>query len=394
MDIDVKTGKLRENADSQKNIRNELNRINSSIQTSRRKLRSCLSSSASGKIDKSLDVACKSLQNITNWIGNMADGLDTAAGLYEAAEQDISGNKPSGEAVKEAEGGEKEWIMSATEIATLLKILTDWFFKHIIFPMPPGFGIPSFAKALAAFTAPAKYSVSSSNGGLNVNGGLDILGASAGVNTNFRNNFEDGDVGVSIDAYAETHLVQGKAEGSYGPLSGSIEGAVGVAAVSGSLGASLFNDGMFAPSVSGDIEAKVVGAEGSAKARLGNDNVNINGSAKGSVMEAKAYAKGTAGVITETDEFGNTTYSVGAEGKVGAEAYAAQGEVSGGIDIFGIKINATLEGKAGGAGVTAEGKVTTGGVSGKIGAGLGLGAGIGISIDWSDWNVFGWFKKR
>ncbi len=104
MDIDVKTGKLREKAGDQKNIRNELNRINSSIQTSRRKLRSCLSSSASGKIDKSLDVACKSLQNITDRIGNMADGLDTIAGLYEAAEQDISGNKPSGEAVREAGG--------------------------------------------------------------------------------------------------------------------------------------------------------------------------------------------------------------------------------------------------------------------------------------------------
>lgn len=109
MDIDVKTGKLRERAGDQKNIRNELNRINSSVQTSRRKLRSCLSSSASGKIDKSLDVACKSLQNITNWIGDMADGLDTIAGLYEAAEQDISGNKPSGEAVKEVENQAEEW---------------------------------------------------------------------------------------------------------------------------------------------------------------------------------------------------------------------------------------------------------------------------------------------
>ena len=109
MDIDVKTGKLREKAGDQKNIRNELNRINSSVQTSRRKLRSCLSSSASGKIDKSLDVACKSLQNITNWIGDMADGLDTIAGLYEAAEQDISGNKPSGEAVKEVENQAEEW---------------------------------------------------------------------------------------------------------------------------------------------------------------------------------------------------------------------------------------------------------------------------------------------
>ena len=104
MDIDVRTGKLWEKAGDQKNIRNELNRINSSVQISRRKLRSCLSSSASGKIDKSLDVACKSLQNITNWIGDMADGLDTIAGLYEAAEQDISGNKPSGEAVREAGG--------------------------------------------------------------------------------------------------------------------------------------------------------------------------------------------------------------------------------------------------------------------------------------------------
>ena len=109
MDIDVRTGKLWEKAGDQKNIRNELNRINSSVQISRRKLRSCLSSSASGKIDKSLDVACKSLQNITNWIGDMADGLDTIAGLYEAAEQDISGNKPSGEAVKEVENQAEEW---------------------------------------------------------------------------------------------------------------------------------------------------------------------------------------------------------------------------------------------------------------------------------------------
>lgn len=389
MDIDVKTGKLREKAGDQKNIRNELNRINSSVQTSRRKLRSCLSSSASGKIDKSLGVMCTSLQNITNWIGDMADGLDTIAGLYDAAEQDISGNKPSGEAVKEVDGGGKEWIMSATEIAAFAKILIDWFLKHIITPMPPGLGIPSLAGALTALIGPGKHSGSASYGGLNVSGDLDILGGSAGLNTNVRNNFKDGDVGVGVDAYAEAHLVQGKVEGSYGPLSGSVEGAIGVAAVSGSLGASLFNDGMFAPSVSGDVEAKVVGAEGSAKAKLGNDDVNAHVNAKGSVMEAKAYANGSVGVFAEEDESGNVTYSAGVKGKVGAEAYAAQGEVSGGIDLFGIKINATLEGKAGGAGVSAEGKATTGGVSGKIGAGLGLGIGIGISIDWS-----GLFKKR
>ncbi len=125
MDIDVKTGKLREKAGDQKNIRNELNRINSSIQTSRRKLRSCLSSSASGKIDRSLDVACNSLQNITNWIGDMADGLDTIASLYEAAEQDISGNKPSGEAVKEAggAGGEESIVQWKDVIFDIFKLV-------------------------------------------------------------------------------------------------------------------------------------------------------------------------------------------------------------------------------------------------------------------------------
>ena len=61
----------------------------------------------------------------------------------------------------------------------------------------------------------------------------------------------------------------------------------------------------------------------------------------------------------------------------------AKGKVSGGFTIFGIEFNASVEGKAGGAGVTAGAGVTTEGVSGKLGAGLGLGAGIEFSIDWS-----------
>lgn len=68
--------------------------------------------------------------------------------------------------------------------------------------------------------------------------------------------------------------------------------------------------------------------------------------------------------------------------------YFSQGKVSGGFTIFGIKIDAGVTGKAGGAGVSAEGKVTTGGVSGKIGAGLGLGAGVEISIDWSNFSLW------
>lgn len=109
MDIEVKTGKLREKAGEQKKVQNEVNQINNSIQTSRRKLKSCLSSSASGTIDKALNATYNRLRNISDGLGSMADGLDMIAGLYEAAEQDISGNKPSGDAVNEVENGAEEW---------------------------------------------------------------------------------------------------------------------------------------------------------------------------------------------------------------------------------------------------------------------------------------------
>lgn len=62
----------------------------------------------------------------------------------------------------------------------------------------------------------------------------------------------------------------------------------------------------------------------------------------------------------------------------------AEGTVSGGFTIMGIKIKASVTGKAGGAGIGAEGRATTGGVSGEIKAGLGIGAGLKIDVDWSD----------
>ena len=64
-----------------------------------------------------------------------------------------------------------------------------------------------------------------------------------------------------------------------------------------------------------------------------------------------------------------------------------EGKVSGGFTIFGIKIDASIKGKAGGAGLTGAAEATTGGVEGEIGAGLGLGAGIKIKIDWTNFKA-------
>lgn len=74
--------------------------------------------------------------------------------------------------------------------------------------------------------------------------------------------------------------------------------------------------------------------------------------------------------------------------EAGAEAYLAEGKVSGGIKLFGIDIDVGVSGKAGGAGVKAGAAATTGGFTASVGAGLGLGAGLDISIDWSDFKFW------
>ena len=66
-----------------------------------------------------------------------------------------------------------------------------------------------------------------------------------------------------------------------------------------------------------------------------------------------------------------------------AESYAATGKVTGGKTFFGIKIDVSIEGKAGGAGVEGGFMANDSSVSAKLGAGLGLGAGVELTVDWS-----------
>lgn len=193
-------------------------------------------------------------------------------------------------------------------------------------------------------------------------------------------------LGVEGEAGASYSVASGELEGSLGMLKGNIKGSVGNAAVTGSIGASLFSDGNFSPSIYAKADAKASVLKGSASTSFGTDEDNVFANAEGEVLGAKANAEGSIGVITTTDDDGTTHQSFGVKGSVGAEAYVAQGTVSGGFTFMGIKFSGSLSGKAGGAGVSAGGSVTTGGVSGEIGAGLGLGAGLKVNIDWSGFN--------
>lgn len=216
----------------------------------------------------------------------------------------------------------------------------------------------------------------------------ELLGGSIKTKSKAKWNIQDGDVGIDKSIEAEGHLAKGKLKGSIGLLGGEISGTVGSVGATGKVGASLFKDGKLSPALEAKLKAEASVAKGDASLSFGNDEFDAHGKASGTLLGAEAEIGGGAGVITYKDSAGTTKTELGVKGKAGAEAYLAQGKISGGIKIFGIKIDVGVEGKAGGAGASAEGRVTTGGVSGKIGAGLGLGAGLELSIDWSNFSLW------
>lgn len=222
--------------------------------------------------------------------------------------------------------------------------------------------------------------------GINTSGTAegDLIGGSVKTKSDVKWDIEKGNVGAGKSIEAEGHLAKGKLKGNIGLLGGEIGGTVGSVGATGKIGVTLFKDGKLSPTIDAKAKAEAAVAKGNASVTIGNDKNNAHVKGSGTLLGAEAEASGSAGIIKSVDPVTNETKTeFGVKGKVGAEAYLAQGKVSGGISILGVKIDASVSGKAGGVGVNAGGKVTTGGISGEIGAGLGLGAGIGISIDWS-----------
>lgn len=188
---------------------------------------------------------------------------------------------------------------------------------------------------------------------------------------------------IEAEAKVEGHLAHGKAGVETEHFSASAEGTLGQVAAAGAVGLSIVSDGKFQPQLYAEAKASAKAVEGKAKAEFGNDTIKGNLGAKGSLLGAEAKAKGAVGVIKEIEEDGTATYKAGIQGEVKAGAYLAEGEVSGGFELFGIKITGTLGGKAGGVGASAKASVTTGGIEGKVGLGLIFGAEVGIKIDWT-----------
>lgn len=335
-----------------------INMLRQQIENCNSSLRYCLSPSSYENIRKSLSATANSLQQQASHLNSLSAGLGNIATTYSNTENRIKTGKLSfldiiksfsGTASNLINGGSlsDSWISGSLSGSTsILGIATSGKIKGSLF----GYDVSGGGKA--------KWKIDPKTGAIK-------------------------DASAEISGSASVYGAKGSAEGNIGLLSGAVSGSVLNAGVSGSIGASLLKDGKLSPSVSASLKAKANVAEGETRAQFGNKYNNAHVKASGEVLGASAEASGSAGVITYKDSAGNEVTAIGAKGEVGAEAYLAQGSISGGFTIFGVKIDASATGKAGGAGVSASGQATTNGVSGSIGAGLGLGAGLSVSVDWS-----------
>lgn len=188
---------------------------------------------------------------------------------------------------------------------------------------------------------------------------------------------------VDAELSTEEHLAKGSIKGNIGVVSGTASGSVGSIEQKGNLTASLYKDGKLSPQLGAEYSAAAKGIDGKANVTVGNNEYNGHIDAKGTVGSAKAKAGGAVGKVYYKDSSGNEVTGWGMKGSLKAEAYAAEGSVSGGMNICGIKFDVSLGGKVGGAGIGVEGGVTTGGIGGSGTLGVGLGAEIGFNIDWS-----------
>ncbi len=197
------------------------------------------------------------------------------------------------------------------------------------------------------------------------------IGTPDGVYTNGSKNsfFMDGDMGYGLKA-------NGKGVVKYGNSKGTVEGKIEV----GKIG----SEGSYEHSrVKGKLEATALKASVSGDLEIGK--FKANGVAKGSMWSAETSVD--IGVVTD-----NNGDTVGLVGSLEAGAYAANGSVTGTVNILGYNIGITIGGSVASAHAGLKAKVDTSAenfeVSGYVHAGLGPGFKAGIQITKSKQKVY------
>lgn len=182
---------------------------------------------------------------------------------------------------------------------------------------------------------------------------------------------EKGDIFIKGEAGASFSLLSASASGSYGFASGEASATLGTVGVKGSAAFSLMEDGKFDPKIILEAKAYAEGLSGELSGQLGTEDYNIHGSCGGTVGKAEASAELKASLEDGSLYAG-----------LGAEATALSGEVSGGFTVFGITIDATVEGKLASVGAKAEIGLDDDSFDISLDGSLLAGLGLDISISW------------
>lgn len=205
----------------------------------------------------------------------------------------------------------------------------------------------------------------------------ELLGVSASAKPYKRGGIEQGDDGKEekksssgFEAEARVHAAQGTVTTEAGILGFSAKLTALSGSVTGALGASLLNEGTFAPSVTAKAGSKASVLSGEVSSKAGIEGFDYHAKTKGSFL-------------TESVEAGISYGPEGFEAKLGSESYLATGELSTGFTFLGVSVDATTEAKVGGKGGDAAMSVTPTSLEGELGVGLGLGAGVKVKVDWS-----------
>lgn len=388
----VNTDILRSEANSLEAVQRELNAVAarlSGIQISNF-LRTGGSSVA---LNRRISDCRNAVWNQSSNLRKLSNGLDSVARLYDRTEQNLSEPKTQGSSSGSG-GSVPEWAEDFFDRVVGPAILIPGMWPHLLV-LNLASVLGSYAVDIHNGELPGEWSLFS--GGINGSGslwgipcsgelGYSFLGYETDTIRKAKWDLEKGNAGIEYGGELSGHILKGEASGNFGILGGKADASLGNAAVSGKINATLFEDGKFTPSLGAEVKGEASALKGSAQGYLGNENYNAHANASGTLFGAEASAGAQIGAVTYKNKQGQTVTAYGVKGEVGAEAYVAEGKVSGGFTFMGIDIDIGVSGKAGGAGVSAGGSLTTDGAHGEIGAGLGLGAGVEISVDWSDFD--------
>ncbi len=197
-------------------------------------------------------------------------------------------------------------------------------------------------------------------------------------------NLKKGDLFLGTEKKGSFSLVNFKSNFNIGNIKNDLDIKVGDVVTKGKLGFTIFKNGKLAPSLTAKGSAEVSALSGKVKSSIGNkDIIEGHTELEGKVLTAKADAELSVGTVVYKDTNGNERTALGVTGKAGFEAYLAKGSIKGGLNIFGIKIEAKAEGGVGGASAELGGSIHTKGLKGTIDLGLGAGAGLDVNVDWS-----------